>query len=146
MRALGARTKAIPERIVEDEQHRDRPQDACALRVAAARAHLARRPSSLNGAPRLGMHCDIACGPAPRICARGARNAAHCTFATDSYGRAELRRAAQSVAWIMLLGSARPVQAMSNAVPWSTEVRMIGSPSVTFTPLSKASILNGMCP
>ena len=65
MRALGATTKAIPEWIVEEEQRRDRPQDACALRVAARRAHLRRcRPST--------MRSDIACGPAPTICARGA--------------------------------------------------------------------------
>src|SRR5437762_1290634 len=36
-RAQGATTKAIPVWIVEEEQRRDRPQDPCALRVAAAR-------------------------------------------------------------------------------------------------------------
>ena len=75
-RAQGATTKAIPVWIVEEEQRSDRPQDPCALRVAAARAHLRRcRPST--------MYTDIACGPAPSICARGARNAAICTFTTD---------------------------------------------------------------
>ena len=29
---------------------------------------------------------------------------------------------------------ALPCQAMSKAVPWSTDVRMMGSPSVTLTP------------
>src|SRR6266545_3511745 len=37
-RAQGATTKAIPVWIVEEEQRRDRPQDPCALRVAAAGA------------------------------------------------------------------------------------------------------------
>jgi len=30
------------------------------------------------------MHIDIACGPPPSIWPRGARNAALCTFTTDS--------------------------------------------------------------
>ena len=62
--------------IVDDEQLKRSPQDPCALRVPAARAHLRRcRPST--------MYTDIACGPGKSICARGARNAAICTFTTD---------------------------------------------------------------
>jgi len=38
--------------------------------------------------------------------------------------------------------SALPLAASSSAVPWSTEVRMIGSPSVTFTPLPKLAYLS----
>ena len=77
MGALGARRKSMSLHIVDDEQRRARPQAPCALRVAAARAHLLRwRPST--------MYRDIACGPPPSICTRGARNAAHCTFTTDS--------------------------------------------------------------
>src|SRR5438132_13777489 len=57
-RAQGATTKAIPVWIVEEEQRSDRPQDPCALRVAAARGHLrCWRPST--------MHTYIACGPPP---------------------------------------------------------------------------------
>src|SRR5262245_57699611 len=41
-RAQGATTKAVPVRTVEEEQRSDRPQDPRALRVAAARGHLAR--------------------------------------------------------------------------------------------------------
>ena len=41
---------------------------------------------------------------------------------------------------------ATPCQAMSNAVPWSTDVRMIGRPSVTLTPESKASSFIGPWP
>ena len=41
---------------------------------------------------------------------------------------------------------ATPCQAMSNAVPWSTDVRMIGRPSVTLTPVSNASSFIGPCP
>ena len=41
-------------------------------------------------------------------------------------------------------GSARPVPAISKAVPWSGEVRTKGRPSVTFTALSKASVLIGI--
>ena len=40
---------------------------------------------------------------------------------------------ASSTAASRLPGSALPVPAISNAVPWSTEVRMIGRPSVTLT-------------
>ena len=46
----------------------------------------------------------------------------------------------------MLAGSALPVPAMSKAVPWSTLVRKNGSPTVTFTPVSKPMSLIGMCP
>src|SRR5216117_580335 len=76
-RAQGARRKAMSVHIVDDEQLKRSPQDPCALRVAAARGHLRRcRPST--------MHTDIACGPPPSIWPRGARNAALCTFTTDS--------------------------------------------------------------
>src|SRR5881296_3300512 len=106
-RAQGATTKAIPVWIVEEEQRSDRPQDPCALRVAAEpgpryracgaaaarpRAHLARPPlppqAAVGGPGRCWrpstMHTDIACGPPPSIWPRGARNAALCTFTTDS--------------------------------------------------------------
>ena len=43
----------------------------------------------------------------------------------------------------MLEGLAMFFHAISNPVPWSGEVLMIGNPTVTFTPVSKASILNG---
>ena len=42
------------------------------------------------------------------------------------------------------IGDPRP--AMSNAVPWSTDVRMIGSPSVTFTARPNAAIFTGIRP
>ena len=41
-----------------------------------------------------------------------------------------------------LPASARPVPARSSAVPWSTEVRTIGSPSVTLTPPPKLACLS----
>jgi hypothetical protein len=56
------------------------------------------------------------------------------------------RRAASNTASIMLDGSAMPLPAMSNAVPWSTDVRMIGSPSVTFTERPNASSFTGINP
>src|SRR5881396_2360664 len=82
-------------------------QDPCALRVAAEpgpryrasgaaaarpRAHLARPPlppqAAVGGPGRRcrpsTMYTDIACGPGKSIRARGARNAALCTFTTDS--------------------------------------------------------------
>ncbi len=43
-----------------------------------------------------------------------------------------------------LSGRALPVPARSKAVPWSGEVRTNGSPSVTLTPRSKASVLIGI--
>src|SRR5262249_14228305 len=53
-------------------------------------------------------------------------------------------RSARRMAAIRLVGSALPVPAMSNAVPWSGEVRTIGRPSVTFTAWSNASVLIGI--
>src|SRR5690606_10833659 len=55
-------------------------------------------------------------------------------------------RAARTSASIMEPGSAMPRPAMSNAVPWSGEVRTNGSPTVTFTPLPKAAVLNAAIP
>src|SRR5437867_11622542 len=75
-RAQGARRKAMSVRIVDDEQRRDRPQDPCALRVAAAGGRLRRCGGST-------MCTDIACATAPSIRPPGARNAAICTFTTD---------------------------------------------------------------
>src|SRR2546426_12844975 len=75
-RAQGARRKAMSVRIVDDEQRKRSPQDPCALRVAAARAHLRRcRPST--------MYTDNACGPGKRNCRRRARHAALWTFTPD---------------------------------------------------------------
>ena len=53
-------------------------------------------------------------------------------------------RAARRIAAIRLAGSARPLPAMSKAVPWSGEVRTNGRPSVTLTAWSKASVLIGI--
>ena len=44
---------------------------------------------------------------------------------------------AHSIAACKLPDMARPVPAKSKAVPWSTEVRMNGNPSVMFTPWPK---------
>ena len=46
----------------------------------------------------------------------------------------------------MLAWSATSLPAMSKAVPWSTDVRMIGNPSVTFTESPKASSFTGTSP
>ena len=53
---------------------------------------------------------------------------------------------ANRIASIRLFGLAIPLPAMSNAVPWSTEVRTMGRPRVMLTPRSKATSLAGMCP
>ncbi len=53
-------------------------------------------------------------------------------------------RAASCNAAIRLDGLALPVPAMSKAVPWSGEVRMNGSPSVTLTASSNAMVLIGI--
>src|SRR5690606_37505589 len=53
--------------------------------------------------------------------------------------RAARSRAAESEAALAL-----PVPAMSNAVPWSVEVRTNGRPRVTFTARSNANVLMGM--
>ena len=52
--------------------------------------------------------------------------------------------AARRIAAIMLSGLARPRPAMSNPVPWSGEVRTMGSPRVMFTPPQKSSIFTGI--
>src|SRR5438093_11109264 len=107
-RAQGATTTAIPVWIVEEEQRSDRPhsgpcnlrqtddgraqQDPCALRVAAEPGPRYRASGAAAARPRghlrcwrpSTMHTDIACGPPPSIWPRGARNAALCTFTTDS--------------------------------------------------------------
>ena len=57
-------------------------------------------------------------------------------------GCAAAMRAASRSAAIRLDGLARPLPAMSKAVPWSGEVRMNGSPSVTLTASSKAMRLD----
>ncbi len=67
---------------------------------------------------------------------RGARPAARVSPAES--------RAASLSAAIRLDGSARPVPAISNAVPWSGEVRTNGRPSVTLTAWSKAMVLIGI--
>src|ERR1700728_1668144 len=54
------------------------------------------------------------------------------------------RRAPRRSAAIKLVASARPLPAMSNAVPWSGEVRTKGRPSVTLTAWSNASVLIGI--
>jgi hypothetical protein len=59
-------------------------------------------------------------------------------------GCAAAMRAASRNAAIRLDGLARPVPAMSKAVPWSGEVRMNGNPRVTLTASSKASVLIGI--
>ena len=55
-----------------------------------------------------------------------------------------LIRSAMSIAASRLSGRAMPLPAMSNAVPWSGEVRTKGRPSVTLTVSSKASALAGI--
>src|SRR5687768_17309233 len=71
-------------------------------------------------------------------------NSLACGRQPAAYDRAS--RAASFTASNMLVGLAFPRQAISNAVPWSTDVRIIGKPRVTFTPRSKASILRGIRP
>ncbi len=46
----------------------------------------------------------------------------------------------------MLSARASPLPAMSNAVPWSTDVRMNGSASVTLTAPWKSRVFAAMCP
>src|SRR5574343_42074 len=55
-------------------------------------------------------------------------------------------RAASLTASNKLPGSALPVPASSSAVPWSTEVRMMGRPSVTLMPLPKVAYLSAVRP
>ncbi len=57
-----------------------------------------------------------------------------------------VNRSASFSAAMRLAGLAKPRPAMSNAVPWSGEVRTNGRPRVTLTPSSKASVLTGMRP
>ena len=66
-------------------------------------------------------------------------NVTHDAFAMCFAISAAMRNAA-----IVLAGLALPVPAISNAVPWSGEVRMKGRPSVTFTLSSKPRALAGM--
>src|SRR5690606_27349466 len=62
-------------------------------------------------------------------------------------GRLRLARLrAWTIAARMLDGSARPVPAMSSAVPWSGEVRTYGSPRVMFTPWPNEATLIAVIP
>src|SRR2546427_4244064 len=76
-RAQGATTKAIPVWIVEEEQRSDRPQDPCALRVAAAPGHL-----RFLGPPP--MHTPNPRRPPPGILPPGAPDAAPSSFPTGT--------------------------------------------------------------
>ena len=53
-------------------------------------------------------------------------------------------KAASLIAAFMLEASATPLPAMSKAVPWSTDVRIIGSPKVTFTDAPNDSALTAI--
>ena len=68
----------------------------------------------------------------------------HALAPAPAPARSRPSRAASRSAAIRLDGSARPVPAMSKAVPWSGEVRTNGRPSVTLTASSKASVLIGI--
>ena len=78
-----------------------------ARRQLVAPDHLAQRRQVVDRAHRGATAAPVVCGAA--------------------------NRAARRSAAIRLVGSARPVPAMSNAVPWSGEVRTSGRPSVTLT-------------
>ena len=65
----------------------------------------------------------------------------------DSLSRLAIAMAAANrIASVMLRLLAVPFPATSKAVPWSTDVRMKGSPTVTFTPSSNPRSLTGICP
>src|SRR5213083_3644740 len=104
-RAQGARRKAMSVRIVDDEQRSDRPQDPCALRVAAAGGRLLRCGGST-------MCADIACASAPSSRPPGARNAAICTFTTDCQ---DSRRALTEISALKSLETGQPVSAALTA-------------------------------
>jgi len=57
------------------------------------------------------------------------------------FWRSTVNASASSIAAIKLPDSAWPEAARSKAVPWSTDVRMIGNPSVTLTALPKPAYL-----
>ena len=70
--------------------------------------------------------------PADDLAQRGQIVDAH-DVALARAGSSPASRAANRIAAIKLDGSARPVPAISNAVPWSGDERTNGSPNVTFT-------------
>jgi len=63
-------------------------------------------------------------------------------LAREDQARLAANSTARRVAAMRLPASARPVPARSSAVPWSTDVRMIGRPSVTFTAWPKPACLS----
>src|SRR6267143_3872160 len=114
--------------------------DPRALRVGALGAQ--------NGNEARDEHRAFQHGPARQIDNRhaggGFVTAAH---ALSSYARdLGASATASRIACTRLRSSALPVPAMSNAVPWSTEVRTNGSPTVMFTPASRPSTLTGPWP
>ena len=69
--------------------------------------------------------------------------------AVRAAARLGLARASSTAAFMActrLPPSATPCSTMSNPVPWSTEVRTNGRPSVTFTAWPKAASLTGIRP
>jgi hypothetical protein len=105
---------------------------------AHARAHVRDRPHA-----RRREHLPDGARDAAR--AQAARGAGRRRPGTD-FSRSGARRRAMRSAARRLLASARPVPAMSNAVPWSGLVRTNGRPSVTFTPCSTPRYLTGIRP
>jgi hypothetical protein len=66
-------------------------------------------------------------------------------IARDNYLRGASSAACRNAS-TRLRSSARPKPAMSNAVPWSTDVRTTGRPTVMFTPASSPSTFTGPWP
>ena len=147
-----------PARIVRGDlaERRDRPLVAL-HRNDARRAFGEQRPCEASGAGADFQHCDAversggardAAGQveveqevlAERLAggkAVPANDLAQRRQSIDHFAGASApaptRRAASLSAAIRLAGLARPVPAMSKAVPWSGEVRTKGRPSVTLT-------------
>src|SRR5882724_13306738 len=81
---------------------------------------------------------------APAVCPLPQGEGGYFVQAAHAFIRASAISAAIWIAAIMLRASALPWPAISSAVPWSGEVRTIGSPKVTFTPSQKLRLLIGI--
>src|SRR6185437_203879 len=109
-RRCGAKARAAE--LLEDRVRRTR---------RSTEFHLRTRPAAGCGRDR-SLHSQ----PGAYPCAGSGRRSARLV-------RCRANSLATRTASIMLPKSARRCQARSNAVPWATLVRTIGSPSVTFT-------------
>ena len=138
-----------------DERVAEGAAEPCQPGAHLLRLHARRPPQAdhLDDAPHAGA--AVRHRPAARLRERLPDRTRHRACAPSAGGpgrrrrrpeRAAARRRAMRSAAFRLDASARPLPAMSKAVPWSGLVRTKGRPSVTLTPCSTPRYFTGISP